>query len=154
MRWASSLGAPAPAVPGTSSPLQPHTCQLPRVNLGHRGWSLCCLCRPGLQSLDYDNSENQLFLEEERRINHMVRLGPEPGHCPADPRAGLVLLSHPGVAICALLSPLCPQFLCCGFWFVPPSTWYRKGCCVTSQIQRRRLVLDMSASYSIQNVNN
>lgn len=39
-------------------------------------WSLCCLCHPGLQSLDYDNSENQLFLEEERRINHMVSLGP------------------------------------------------------------------------------
>ena len=29
---------------------------------------------PGLQSLDYDNSENQLFLEEERRINHTVSL--------------------------------------------------------------------------------
>lgn len=27
-----------------------------------------------LQSLDYDNSENQLFLEEERRINHTVSL--------------------------------------------------------------------------------
>lgn len=26
-----------------------------------------------VQSLDYDNSENQLFLEEERRINHTVR---------------------------------------------------------------------------------
>lgn len=26
--------------------------------------------------MDYDNSENQLFLEEERRINHMVSLGP------------------------------------------------------------------------------
>lgn len=26
----------------------------------------------GPQSLDYDNSENQLFLEEERRINHTV----------------------------------------------------------------------------------
>lgn len=25
-----------------------------------------------MQSLDYDNSENQLFLEEERRINHTV----------------------------------------------------------------------------------
>lgn len=25
-----------------------------------------------VQSLDYDNSENQLFLEEERRINHTV----------------------------------------------------------------------------------
>lgn len=24
------------------------------------------------QSLDYDNSENQLFLEEERRMSHMV----------------------------------------------------------------------------------
>jgi hypothetical protein len=28
-----------------------------------------------LQSLDYDNSENQLFLEEERRINHTVSWG-------------------------------------------------------------------------------
>lgn len=25
-----------------------------------------------LQSLDYDNIENQLFLEEERRMSHMV----------------------------------------------------------------------------------
>lgn len=46
------------------------------MNPGHQGQSLCCLCHPGLQSLDYDNSENQLFLEEERRINHMVSLGP------------------------------------------------------------------------------
>lgn len=37
---------------------------------------MCGLCNPGLQSLDYDNSENQLFLEEERRINHMVSLRP------------------------------------------------------------------------------
>lgn len=136
------------AAPGTSSPLQPHACQLPDVNLGHRGWSLCCLCHPGLQSLDYDNSENQLFLEEERRINHMVSLGPEPGHCPGDPSAGLMLLSYLGVAMCALLSPLCPRSLCCGLWFVSPSTWCRKGCCVISQIQQRRLVSDMSATAS------
>ena len=38
----------------------------PRARVAH-----CCLL-PGLQSLDYDNSENQLFLEEERRINHTV----------------------------------------------------------------------------------
>ncbi|XP_068964938.1 H(+)/Cl(-) exchange transporter 7-like isoform X2 [Petaurus breviceps papuanus] len=31
------------------------------------------------ESLDYDNSENQLFLEEERRINHTVSLGSELG---------------------------------------------------------------------------
>lgn len=34
----------------------------------------CVVCAV-LQSLDYDNSENQLFLEEERRINHTVSLG-------------------------------------------------------------------------------
>lgn len=38
----------------------------PRARVAHR-----CL-PPGPQSLDYDNSENQLFLEEERRINHTV----------------------------------------------------------------------------------
>lgn len=36
---------------------------------------------PVLQSLDYDNSENQLFLEEERRINHTV--SPAGGLCSA-----------------------------------------------------------------------
>lgn len=59
-RWASSL----PSSPWAPCPPSP---PLPNVNL-----------EPGscvLQSLDYDNSENQLFLEEERRINHTVSRG-------------------------------------------------------------------------------
>lgn len=38
-----------------------------------RGGQPCVACAFP-QSLDYDNSENQLFLEEERRINHTVSL--------------------------------------------------------------------------------
>lgn len=69
-------GAPAPHRPRHFIPSPASPPPLPDVNPGHQGQSLCCLCHPGLQSLDYDNSENQLFLEEERRINHMVSLGP------------------------------------------------------------------------------
>lgn len=73
-------------------------------------WSSCCLCPPGLQSLDYDNSENQLFLEEERRINHTVslRLGSREPCLPGGLRAGPVpqpLLSAvlmPQVLVCVL----------------------------------------------------
>lgn len=38
---------------------------------GPAGWAGLSHVLP-LQSLDYDNCENQLFLEEERRINHTV----------------------------------------------------------------------------------
>lgn len=74
MRWASPLGAPAPHSPRRSipSPASPH--HLPSVNLDAGSVTVLSVS-PGLQSLDYDNSENQLFLEEERRINHMVSLG-------------------------------------------------------------------------------
>lgn len=57
MRWAP-CAPPSPSVAGLC----------PRARVAHH-----CL-PPGPQSLDYDNSENQLFLEEERRINHTVSL--------------------------------------------------------------------------------
>lgn len=53
----SSPRAPCPPPPPAVSPGQPR------------------VVGAVLQSLDYDNSENQLFLEEERRINHTVSLG-------------------------------------------------------------------------------
>lgn len=56
-RWAPSA-PPSPSVAGLR----------PWARVAHH-----CL-PPGPQSLDYDNSENQLFLEEERRINHTVSL--------------------------------------------------------------------------------
>lgn len=69
-------GCPCPTQPWALYPLSSPTPTCCLTCLWDMLWSLCCLCHPGLQSLDYDNSENQLFLEEERRINHMVSLGP------------------------------------------------------------------------------
>lgn len=47
------------------------------------------------QSLDYDNSENQLFLEEERRINHTVSVQGRPPRRPgAAPTPTAVLQPH------------------------------------------------------------
>uniref|UniRef100_A0A8C9AYF0 Chloride channel protein n=1 Tax=Prolemur simus TaxID=1328070 RepID=A0A8C9AYF0_PROSS len=63
---------------------------------------------PGLQSLDYDNSENQLFLEEERRINHTVRPWLVPRS--STPRVGLVAGAGSATWDCraGLVPPSCP----------------------------------------------
>lgn len=52
---------------------------------------------PGPQSLDYDNSENQLFLEEERRINHTVSLAGSWASWPRCPHHLPPLLAPAGV---------------------------------------------------------
>ena len=87
-RWASFLWAPPQAAPGHLSPAP-----APR-EAGAWGQAWRCVCRP--QSLDYDNSENQLFLEEERRINHTVSLRGPPMPLP---RAALAPSPSPSMVL-------------------------------------------------------
>lgn len=56
-----------------SSPILSSPLPFPLATLAQLPGSVIEFLVPwSVQSLDYDNSENQLFLEEERRINHTV----------------------------------------------------------------------------------